>query len=370
MGVMAVGWYVGVLAQDSDSQAGQCENAIPVCEGRYTLDRRPGGANDVPSEINGDFSCLRTGERFGVWYRFTADRDGLVSFLITPNQPLADYDWVVFDLTNATCADIRERPELELSCNFSGTPGPTGADGSTTLTRQDGFGTPFNARIPVQAGGTYLLYVSSFDEQVGQFGGYTLRFNLQPGEPLTTDRTPPQLHAVSSAEGCTYNPSEVRFNEYITCTSFDLDDFELLTPEGQRLRPSELILPDCEELPVGLSLRVGLRWPAALSTRGTYTLRLVGEVTDACGNPLRTGELRFQGGGLRQPAVFYRPTLSGADGTLVIVGRGGQRPYEYSLNGSPLQASSRFTGLVPAVYTLAVRDRTGCAAVVNNVRIE
>ncbi len=361
---------LGVYAQGGDSQAGQCENAIPVCEGRYSLDRRPGGANDEPSEINGDLSCLRTGEKFGVWYRFTADRDGFVSFLITPNQPLADYDWAVYDLTNATCADIRERPELELSCNFSGTPGPTGADGSTTLTRQDGFGTPFNDRIPVVAGGTYVLYVSSFDEQIGEFGGYVLRFNLQPGEPLTTDQTPPELHSVSSPQGCTYNPTEVRFNEYIACTSIALADFELETPEGDRLRPTELLLPDCEELPVGLTLRVGLRWPQALSTRGAYTLRLVGEVADACGNLLSSGTLRFEGGGLRRPALFYRHALPDRPAAIVVVGRGGQRPYEYSLNGGPFQASSRFTGLVPGTYRVAIRDRSGCAAVVDNFPID
>ncbi len=280
-------------ARAQDSRAGNCVDAIPICLPRYSLDRRPWNLYDQPSEINSEYSCLASGELNGVWYRFSPDRDGLVSFLITPGQFDADYDWAVYDLTNATCADIFDRPELEISCNYSADWGPTGADGSTPFTRQGAAGSPFNARIPVRAGGRYVIYVSSYAEDEASFGGYAIDFNLQPNEPRFTDTDPPSLLRVAIPDRCLADTLRLFFDEYIDCRSLDASDFELTTPDGQTVAALELLAPDCDEIPVGLTQWVRLRWAAPYTAVGTYTLSLVGPIADACGNISDAGSLRF-----------------------------------------------------------------------------
>jgi len=56
-------------------------------------------------------------EVHSVWYIFTAQEDGQLGFLITPNNPTDDYDWIVWDLTGKTCADLATDPSLVVSCN-------------------------------------------------------------------------------------------------------------------------------------------------------------------------------------------------------------------------------------------------------------
>ena len=87
---------------------------------------------------------------------------GNLDFTITPNTISEDYDWAVYNLTNASCADIATDPSLSVSCNFSADPGATGPTGGSTQTSQDASGTPFNAVIPVTAGETYVVNVSNF----------------------------------------------------------------------------------------------------------------------------------------------------------------------------------------------------------------
>ena len=322
--LLGMGWGLPVgVAQDS--RAGDCVDAVPICLPRYSLDRRPWDRYDQPSEIDPFFSCLKSGERNGVWYRFSPDRDGLVSFLITPGQPVADYDWAVYDLTDATCADILDRPDLEISCNFSGQTGPTGANGSTTLTSQDADGGRFNARIPVRGGGRYVLYVSSFEEDEASFGGYTIDFNLQTDEPRFTDTEPPALQRVAAPDRCLADTLRLFFDEYIDCLSLDASDFELTTPDGQVVPVAELLAPECGEIPVGLTRWVRLRWAAPYTAVGFYTLSLVGPIADACGNVSDAGSLRFSLNDLElqvtaPPDYLYCGTAGGVQLAALVVG--------------------------------------------------
>ncbi|NND35336.1 MAG: hypothetical protein HKN76_22295, partial [Saprospiraceae bacterium] len=115
-----------------------CLGAIPICTGIYTESKAPTGSGNYPSEINGTgnggISCMDA-EVSSIWYTFTVNKTGKFGFILTPNDPNDDYDWALFNITNATCSQIFHDIALQVSCNAAGGEtchGNTGADGKTT----------------------------------------------------------------------------------------------------------------------------------------------------------------------------------------------------------------------------------------------
>jgi hypothetical protein len=55
------------------------------------------------------------------------------------------------------------------------------------------------------------------------------------------------------------------------------------------------------------------------------------------------------------------PTVSnGTNGTITVIGSGGNLPYSYSLNGTNYYSGSLFSGLAIGVYTVYIKDANGC----------
>ena len=46
------------------------------------------------------------GEKNDVFYIITVQTNGLLRFKLTPNNPNNDYDWAVFNMTNADCPEL------------------------------------------------------------------------------------------------------------------------------------------------------------------------------------------------------------------------------------------------------------------------
>lgn len=148
-----------------------CPNAISITQQIYTQVNSYAGEGNILAELSPS-SCLLTNEKNDVWYVFIANNTLSGGFTITPVNPSDDYDWAVYDLTNATCADIATNPTLEISCNYSpnvGCNGVTGPTGQTTgpCGGQNGL------LIPFQTGHTYLINVSNFSSTQS---GYTIDF--------------------------------------------------------------------------------------------------------------------------------------------------------------------------------------------------
>lgn len=53
-------------------------------------------------------------------------------------------------------------------------------------------------------------------------------------------------------------------------------------------------------------------------------------------------------------------SCNNVNGTITATGNNGIAPLQYSLNGGPFQAGNIFTGLAAGVYTVTVKDATGC----------
>jgi hypothetical protein len=92
---------------------------------------------------------------------------------------------------------------------------------------------------------------------------------------------------------------------------------------------------------------------------GTYTVT----VKDAAGC---TKTVSVTVGNSAAPTVtgIATPAACGnINGTVTATGSGGITPYQYSINGILFQSSNVFFGLAPGVYTITIKDNTGCTSI-------
>ena len=237
--LLLLSWAGGMAQTQPTIQ--DCLGAISVCQQIYFEDQSPVGDGNINNEINSGNSCT-AGEINSIWYTFTVDQSGDFGFVITPNDPDDDYDWSLFDITNAECGDIFTNPSLSVSCNAAGglgCHGPTGATGDTNYDQQgggcnnlpptiNGGFSPFNELIPVTAGNTYVLMVSIW---TGSVNGYTIEFGLGAGVGII-DETEPEVESILVPDECNDITIELAFNELIQCGSLDASNFQLSGPGG------------------------------------------------------------------------------------------------------------------------------------------
>ncbi|RMG20059.1 MAG: PKD domain-containing protein, partial [Bacteroidetes bacterium] len=249
-----------------------CINAIPVCQNVYVQTNSYTGEGNDPNEI-GDDSCLGTEENNDVWYIFTVQVSGNLCFTITPNDPLDDYDWAVYNLTTANCNDIRNTPSLEVSCNFApnvGCNGLTGPNNDTmgSCARQN------EPCVPVLAGQTYAVNVSNYSET--NFG-YTLDFSASSA--VIFDNIPPELVAANSS--CA--DVSVVFSENVLCSSVEPTDFTISGPDSVLHSVSAVMSENCAG-GGNFDNLFALTISPPILVPGLYTIDLSGEVEDNCGN--------------------------------------------------------------------------------------
>ncbi|MEM7654658.1 MAG: PKD domain-containing protein [Bacteroidota bacterium] len=243
-----------------------CVNAIPVCQNTYFQPNSYQGEGANPNEINPGPSCLNSGERNDVWYIFTVQTTGQLGFSITPVNLANDYDWAVYNLTNNPCSDIFGTPSLEVSCNYSGSPGVTGPNGLT--------GPQNEPLINVTAGETYVVNVSNFS---GTGSGYTLDFGVSTAAIF--DNIPPEVVDVQADCG---GNILLTFSENIVCSSVDFTDFTITDLTGTPYTITGVNGANCLAGGTFESIFEITSTPAF--TAGDYIISLVDDVVDNCGN--------------------------------------------------------------------------------------
>ncbi|WNJ21326.1 PKD domain-containing protein [Pontibacter sp. G13] len=253
-----------------------CFGALAVCQSVFTQANSYQGEGLNPNEINGGTSCLLSGERNDTWYIFTVQSGGQLAFSINPLTPTDDYDWAVYDLTNANCSDIFNDATLEVSCNFAGFPGVTGANGLP--------GAPNEPTIPVVAGQTLVLNVSNFS---GSTSGYVLDFTASTADIF--DNNPPTLDSAYVACGST--ELVIEFSENVVCSSVQGSDFTLEGPSGL-LTVTGVVGAACQ---AGANFErvFELQTIPPINQSGNYILSLVDTVVDNCGNVALFDTLSF-----------------------------------------------------------------------------
>lgn len=144
-------FFILITSQLYYSQS-DCITAIPVC-GNSDISYNSDTNGSIIEQTSG--SCLGL-ENHSVWYVFTAATTGTIEFTINPDTIPGvthyDYDFAVYG-PNIDCAtwDFGNA----ISCNYSGTSGPTGLSSTQT-------GSQWNAPLQVIAGEVYYVLIDNY----------------------------------------------------------------------------------------------------------------------------------------------------------------------------------------------------------------
>ena len=275
-----------------------CLGAIPVCQDIYYEPNVYNGTGNYPNEIyvcppsNCTNCCPNScmdGEQNSVWYIFTIQQAGLLSFSIIPDVSVDDYDWAVYDLTFNRCEDIYLNAlTMQSSCNAAGGGGYQGATGISSslggITNCNNCGptNKWNADLQVQEGRTYVLCVSNW-MGAGANGGFTLDFSASTA--VIYDDVRPELAMVHAWE-VTCGDSTLRFvfTEKVMCSSISASSLEFTGPGGP-YTITNLTGVACE-LGAEMEKTFTITIDPPFSVNGDYSLNIkpFSSICDACGN--------------------------------------------------------------------------------------
>jgi gliding motility-associated-like protein len=341
-----------ICAQTSIPTAQDCLGALPICQAVYSTTQSYTNTGNILNEINKTTSCLGDGEKNDVWYTFSVQRSGDLAFNITPFNSGDDYDWAVFDLTSDNCQDIFSTPGMQVSCNFSSTPGVTGTNNTSSATSQGAFGSKFNAKIPVVKDQVYVINISNYSSTQS---GYTIDFS--PSTADIYDTVKPRLKVIDVLPGNCGSSISFTMTENVTCATTSAADFQITGPTGIVHTGTAISSLNCS-VGAGYDNSYTLTFAPPLTESGIFTLSLTstaGNVTDLCGNvsnPNSPG-LIFQADTPQVSISAQAVSCKGfADGsaTVSVVNPVVAPTYLWSNNA----ATASITGLAAGTYTVTV----------------
>ncbi len=268
-----------------------CLGAIPVCQNVYTTTQSYIGHGNVYPEIHNNSVCplCMDGEINDVFYTFTVQTSGILRFTLTPNNLNNDYDWSLFNMTNATCAQLYpDAVQLQVSCNSYGVlgyNGPTGINSTLSNNRNcNGPGTTngpaFNEDVNVLQGQTYLLNISNWSSTDQQ--GYTLDFSASTAQIF--DNIPPYIDSIQQTISCAGSSTLfVRFSENVLCSDIEnMPGVFTITSAGGTYTVTGLTSPDCDIGAHQTTYCILQVSPPLFG--GNYNLNIVGPIGDLCNN--------------------------------------------------------------------------------------
>ncbi len=293
----------------SQNPSGDCVGAIPVCKNVYNSPNPYlySGEGFIYPEIDGiglvspEFMDCITLETDGVWYLFTIQESGNLRFTVNPNNDSDDYDWIVFDLTDRRCEDIyKYTKQYMISSNDFGDEDNiivetgansliSGGNAGNCNGPGDFNGPPYNDDIPVKKGGTYVLYLSNWSQSTS---GFDIDFSASTAKLF--DDVKPELYEMYGHTECNDNEIEVHFTEQIICNNITNNDFTVISPSGNILSIQSITSACSTSVGADKSNYFKLRLASPISETGKYTVKFVGNTSDACGNSVdKNTELIF-----------------------------------------------------------------------------
>ena len=352
--------FTPLSAQLSLQPEQDCFQAIPLCQEVFTQVNSYIGSGLQTGEIDPTLSSCSSasGEVNSVWYTFRVDTGGDLCFTLSPTTATDDYDWSLYNLTNSTCDAISTQASLEVACSrevpnlAAGCNGDTGADGDSLLP----CGADNSLCIPVDAGQVFVLNVGFIS---GADNGYTLDFSNSSASIL--DNTSPTLIAGSS--GC--REISASFSESILCATVDPGDFTLEGPGG----PYAITEVQSENCSGGgtYDRTFQLSFAPDIPQAGSYTLSLVGSLTDLCGNDANLTSLSVSLDPLPEVSINTADVscLNGNEFDLELEGNlANLVDIAWDLGDGTLRSSRTFTHSYQSpgnkTISLAVRDNRGC----------
>lgn len=356
--ILALLSFLNATAQTSTSD---CDGAIPLCGGVYTETSAPTGTGNV-YEFTG--TCNANLETSSLWYTFTVQSDGNLSFILDPANQQDDYDWGLFNITNGGCAGINAQngSSPEVNCNSYGSlTNPNGATGISTASGGSGTsngpgdlnGPPFNADLPVQAGQTFALVVMNWTNSPD---GYTIDFT-QSTASLYDNINP---YPVAVVPDCANQNFHVEFSEPVVTASVQPGDFTITSPLGD-VTDFNSVTPDDASASMGAGYTIGLL--SGLQDPGTYILTVTfssGNVEDACGNIVVDTTFQLVIDDPLQYDTHITTACNSVNGSIEVSNvTGGAQPVSFTLNGQVFNGAAN--GLTDGTYTLVATDANGCS---------
>ncbi len=337
---------------------GDCYGALNLCEGFLYEESAPQDNGLYPDALPFNGCAMGNVTNEG-WYRIDVLQDGILNFTLTPDGP-EDYDWMLFDLTNAACNQISDNPDLVAGCNTYGIwQSPNGSTGisselggvGTANGPSSGIGPPFNADLQVFAGETYILLVNNWSDNNT---GFTLDFTASTA--VFGDEIPPVV------DDLIYNCEGVRviFSEQIDCATVAPEHFVVEGPGGPyTVTDLESNCALGSSFGAHFNLTVDPPFP---NSGGEFQLVFDDDLlADLCGNFLEAVEVPFTvPPGISVSAQVLPGACGDGAGTFTVIAENAVQPALYSLNGGEFQSSPEFEGLEPGDYEVVVQDAAGC----------
>lgn len=353
-----------------------CLGAIPVCQPVYTTTASYVGHGNVYPEIHNNSLCplCMDGEKNDVFYIITVQNSGLLRFILTPNNGNNDYDWSVFNMTNADCSQLYPNAtSLQVSCNSYGVLGYNGPTGISTVLGNNSNcngpgntnGPAFNKDLTVLAGQTYLINISNWSSS--QQSGYTLDFSSSTA--TIYDTVPPAIDSVQELIPCSGdNQLFMRFTENMKCVSVHNhpEKFSLSGPGGT-IPITGVVSDDC--------VLGGTQSPNFVLTTGStllggsYTLSIIGDLADLCDNIAMYGSYPFTLSEINAPVVGAGNDTTVNNGAIITLhgsASGGTGALTYHWEPAALLVNPNVEDPVTinmgatTEFTFTVTDNAGC----------
>jgi len=362
---------ISLKAQLPPNQPEQdCINALDICTMDTLFQLQPyTGRGNNPDEVDVTNSCIGKGAVREVWYIFTVQESGDLCFTITQLDSITDdYDWAVFNITNASCQDIIDGDIISEGnlCNFAGNSegcgGRTGANGEITG--------PCAAQkapcLEVQQGEVYVLNVSTF-VNINDGRGYTI--DWEGSSAIIGDNRPPELEF--AFQECGNDEITVEFSENVVCETVTPTDFSITGPSGNHV-VTRVRKPGCDDGLTTFRDSFILEINPPITTSGQYTVSLTGEVLDNCGNPAQLPSSQSITLNTLPALVSATPEVicTGDTTTLTVTGID---PENFEIAWTPVNALGSEVNVNPDTttqYNVEIRNLEGCLLFSDSVVVE
>lgn len=332
-----------------------CVDAVTLCDKSPFQIENLDNVGKEKKELTGD--CVGVGqnaEKASVWYRWTCDQAGTLTFTLTPNNPNSkeeDLDFVVYEFPGGLedCANRKSvrcmlSGETQNGPNNSPCYGPTGLrEGETDVNEKAGCNNGSNnflAPLDMEAGKSYGIIVNNFSKSgygfsiefggTGTFLGPKPDFEIENIGVLECDKILTFINKSNSA------------TDPIVKYSWNFGaDSEPKTANGPGPHSSTYtsignkVVALTVESSRGCAVTKLLNYNIEPCCQDTTKLDVAGEATDLV---CQTDE----------------------NGKILGSGSAGSPEYTYSLDNINFKRSPLFVGLKAGNYTLYIQDAKGC----------
>lgn len=340
-----------------------CPTAVILCDKSPFVVEQLSGVGNITDEA--DDSCLdidpNTGiddgnsEKSSVWYHWTCEQAGTLTFNLSPNGPdvSEDLDFALYELPNGVndCSG-----KILIRCMASGEnvgqpfsqwercTGATGLrEGETDVREERGCAAGDNnflAPLDMEAGKSYALIVNNFSQTgrgfdidfggTGTFLGPKPDFDLEAVQAFECDKTIIYTN-LSDSETDSIVSLQWNFGAGATPATVNGDG------------PHDVIYESFGDKIAALTVT---------SSRGCVVTKLIDLYVEPCCMDTSTLDL--------DAAVVDLICQDVPTGEIEAFGISGAPAYNFSLNGSNFGPASLFGGLPSGEFTLYVEDQKGC----------